>query len=308
MTEVKLSIIIPHYNSADFLNKLLSTIPNIPEIQTIVVDDHSTEKLGELEKCKETYSNGNIEFYLNEYTKSAGGARNTGLKYAKGKWLLFADADDYFLPEFYGKVAAFFEKDLDLVYFLCTSIDISTQKEADRHIYQNQLLYDYIKEPSKRHYLRLKYHYFSPCAKLVRRELFDKYNIKFDEIMVANDVMCAIKLAFHAENIKVVEEGIYCITKQPGTLTSTITEERFDARMEVFYRRFQYLKENLPRSEYRLMRFGARVRLQQIKRYNFGRRKYFAVLWEMLRYGVPLWREFSPSYYYDVYIRRRNAK
>ena len=98
---IRLSIIIPHYNSADLLDKLLSTIPNVQEVQVIVVDDFSTQGLDELEECKQRYINTNVEFYTNECKKSAGGARNTGLSYAKGQWLLFADADDYFLQDFY---------------------------------------------------------------------------------------------------------------------------------------------------------------------------------------------------------------
>ena len=300
MLDIKLSIIIPNYNSADQLIKLLSTIPSTMDIQTIVVDDHSNSKLMEWEECKQKYKDSNVEFYVNECGKSAGGARNTGLKYAKGDWIMFADADDYFVPDFYEYVQKFFDKEYDLVYFRSTSIDLETGKISDRHEGAELLIRNYLENPNKKNEVRLKYNYFSPCAKLVRKELFDRFNIRFDEVMVANDVMCSLKLAFHANSIFVVDEIIYCITKQPGTLTTLITEERYDARMDVFYRRHSYLKEHLSKNEYKLLHFNARLRLKQVLQYKFGWKKYFEVLGKMLCERVPIWREISPSYYYET--------
>ena len=57
---VELSIIVPHFNNADLLEKLLGTIPNDPQIEVIVVDEHSTDKLEELSQCKQEYGNRNI--------------------------------------------------------------------------------------------------------------------------------------------------------------------------------------------------------------------------------------------------------
>lgn len=300
MTDIKLSIIVPHYNSGDLLKKLLSTIPDIPEVQTIIVDDHSTDKIDEYENCRKEYADSNVEFYVNECAKSAGGARNTGLKYAKGKWLLFADADDYFLPDFYNCVKEYFDCEYDLVYFRSTSIDLFSGKTADRHLQMEQLIQDYLYKPNRKWTLRLKFNYFSPCAKLVRRELLDKFDIKFDEVMVANDVMCSIKLAYNTEKIFVSDKIIYCITKQPGTLTTYVTEERYDARMKIYYKRHQFLRDHLSKKDYRLLRFGARVRLRNVKENNLGRKKYFQVLKQMMENKIPIWREFSPSYYYEI--------
>lgn len=300
MAETKLSIIIPNYNSADQLKKLLSTIPSIEEIQTIVVDDHSNSKLAEWEECRQLYEDSNVEFYSNECGKSAGGARNTGLKYAKGEWVMFADADDYFVNNFYECVKRFFDMEYDLVYFRSTSIDLGTGEITDRHQSAELLIRNYLENSNKKNEVRLRYNYFSPCAKLVRRKLFEQYRIRFDEVLVANDVMCSLKLAFHGKRIFVVDEIVYCITKQPGTLTTLITEERYDARMDIFYRRHRYLKEHLSKSEYKLLHFNARLRLKQVLQYKFGWRKYFSVLGKMLKQHVPIWRELSPLYYCDA--------
>ena len=61
--EKELSIIVPHYNTPKMLDRLLSTIPNNPEIEVLVIDDISDRELEELEKCVEKYSRRNILFY-----------------------------------------------------------------------------------------------------------------------------------------------------------------------------------------------------------------------------------------------------
>ena len=297
---IELSIIIPHYNSADLLKKLLSTIPNIPEVQVIVVDDFSTHKLDELEECKQRYINTNVEFYTNECKKSAGGARNTGLKYTKGKWLLFADADDYFINGFYDTVKKYFDKNYDAVYFIPTSIDLRTNKISDRHHNSKILISSYLERPTVRNLIRMKYKIVGPVSILIRSDIVHKNKIRFDEQMVANDVMAVIQMAFHAKKVCASEEVIYCITKQDGTLTAVFSKENYDMRKNVFFRKCRYLKENLPKNEYRKLHFDARLVLKTVKIYKLGRKEYFSLLKRIIKEGVPIWREFSPMYYYDA--------
>src|SRR5699024_10534236 len=99
---IKLTIIIPHYNSPVLLERLLKTIPQTKEIQVIVIDDNSDEIYKEkyLEIKKE--HNINIEYLCNySNKKGAGSCRNIGLERVLGEWVLFADADDYFTEDFF---------------------------------------------------------------------------------------------------------------------------------------------------------------------------------------------------------------
>ena len=50
-----LSIIIPHYNTPDLLQKLIDSIPHIEDIQIIVVDDRSDKNLEKLSEVQEKY-------------------------------------------------------------------------------------------------------------------------------------------------------------------------------------------------------------------------------------------------------------
>ena len=93
------SIIIPHHNTPDLLKRCLLSIPKRDDVQVIVVDDKSDDSyLPAVRKIQECFSPWEF-IYLTE-GKGAGHARNVGIDYSKGDWLLFADSDDYFVSDF----------------------------------------------------------------------------------------------------------------------------------------------------------------------------------------------------------------
>lgn len=61
--EYQLTIIIPHHNIPDLLRKLLASIPKRNSIQMIVVDDHSTEYVDQLNAVIQSADDRNLEFY-----------------------------------------------------------------------------------------------------------------------------------------------------------------------------------------------------------------------------------------------------
>lgn len=123
-----LSIIIPHYNTPHLLHKLIDSIPQSPDIQIIVVDDNSDCHLDILADLQGKYC-AQVEFYVNGTgRKGAGACRNVGLLHADGKWILFADADDFFLPGMYENICPYFDTNYDEVFFTPTSIYLDTEK------------------------------------------------------------------------------------------------------------------------------------------------------------------------------------
>lgn len=138
MCSVLLSIVIPHYNTPDSLMKLINSIPATNEIEVIVVDDNSSVDLSGCRKFIDKREN--VHLYMNDSgTKGAGASRNVGLRHVQGEWLLFADADDFFLDGFYDKAAPYLHSDYDMIYFAPTSMDVGTGKASSRHIMYMEL-------------------------------------------------------------------------------------------------------------------------------------------------------------------------
>ena len=258
------------------------------------MDDFSDSYKDEYEACKAKYSSKNVEFYINECGKSAGGARNTGLKYAKGKWLLFADADDIFLPDFYSILQKYFVQEYDIVYFVPTSIDLMTGQETVRHRSYQRYVCNYLDNPSLRNLMLLKYCYESPWSKLIKRSLLTENNIFFDQTMYSNDVMASVKSAYYAKKILPSREKIYCITKRGNSLTSSVTQEKYNIRLNAYFRKHSFLKKHLTKEEYQAMDFKVRLRLGAIVDNKWGIGFLFITTCRLLLHGVPIWREYGP--------------
>ncbi len=214
-----LSIIIPHYNMPDYLYRLLDSIGKHNDVQVVVVDDHSDQCRLEVSKCSVHYDH--VLFLQTEPgRKGAGAARNTGLLRAEGTWLLFADADDFFLPGWYDIVSEYRNSDYDLVFF-----PPDGRKEdgtaAKRHLLYRELVEDCF---SNRYGSeeRLRFRFTVPWSKLIRAEVVINHEIRFDEIQYSNDVMFSAKSGYYAGKITADRRMIYCVTDHEGSLTITI--------------------------------------------------------------------------------------
>ena len=92
---IKVSVIIPVHNSAQYLTKCIESMLNqtLKEIEIICVDDGSTdESLAIIKNYKKLDSRIKI---LTQENKYAGVARNNGMEIAKGEYLFFLDSDDF---------------------------------------------------------------------------------------------------------------------------------------------------------------------------------------------------------------------
>ncbi len=93
----KLSVIVPVYNTYPYLRQCLESIINqtYKNLEIIIVNDASPY-IEDDEICKEYAEKDKRIIYIKHDTnKSQGGARNTGIKAATGKYITFVDSDDY---------------------------------------------------------------------------------------------------------------------------------------------------------------------------------------------------------------------
>ena len=92
---INYSIIIPHKNIPKLLQRCLNSIPQRDDLEIIVVDDNSDPSIVDFGQFPGA-GRSDVSFFFDKSGKGAGRARNIGLQHAQGKWLLFADADDFF--------------------------------------------------------------------------------------------------------------------------------------------------------------------------------------------------------------------
>ncbi len=244
------SIIIPHKNIPNLLQRCLDSIPDIDDIQVIVVDDNSSEDIVDFKHFPGAKNN-NVECVFDKRGGGAGRARNLGMQHADGKWLLFADADDFFANDFYDIISQFKDYKGQIVLFKADSVDSDTMIQSDRHLKLNNFIDDALNDRvnNKTAVLSLPV----PWAKMVRREFVKEKNILFDETLSANDMMFIAKATCWAENVKVVDKVLYVVTTRSGSLTqeTKTNEENFLCRMNK-YIDWNFFLKDYPFNEMRL--------------------------------------------------------
>lgn len=286
---INYTIITPHYRDVDGLKRLEKSIPNRSDIQFIIVDDNSYDDF-DFEEMIRSFNRKNVELYFNSSdTKGAGGSRNVGLKHAQGKWLIFADADDYFVEGAFDVFDRYLNTDADIIYFSPTSIDLETGQLAKRHIKYEKYIKAYMENPIFRD-MWLRYKFTSPWSKMIRREIVERNGIQFENIRWSNDVMFVCKCGYFAKTIDAFMDNVYCITYQKGTLTTAVSEESYKVRIDVFIRQYLFLCSVLKRKEVDWLIGWPAFKLYNAFRDGFGLRMAMYIYEEFKKHNINIFR------------------
>jgi Glycosyl transferase family 2 len=113
----KISVVIPSYNTASLISCCLDSVfaQTYTDFEVLVINDGSPDT-PELERVLESYMDRII--YIKQENKRAAGARNNGIRRARGEFIAFLDSDDTWFPTHLACQMRMFEQDrsLDLVY------------------------------------------------------------------------------------------------------------------------------------------------------------------------------------------------
>ncbi|MCI8454323.1 MAG: glycosyltransferase family 2 protein [Lachnospiraceae bacterium] len=241
---IKVSVIIPVYNSERFLRDCLESVmgQTLNEIEVICVDDGSTDTSEEI--LEEYAKRDRRILLLRQEHKGGGYARNLGIGAANGEYLSFLDSDDFFEPDM-----------LEEIYLRCKSCN------ADIGVYGVQCYHEATgaenDEPSglRKEFLPEKEifswkdipdHIFNtfhnwPWNKLFRHDFVKRNKLRFQEIWRTNDLLFTAKALILAERIVAVDKPlIHYRIQTHGNCQSTNSLYPFS-----FYTAFKALKDFL---------------------------------------------------------------
>ena len=210
------SIIIPHKDIPDLLMRCLRSIPVSEDIQVIVVDDNSADADTYLDKYPEL-SRPYLEFVRTTKGGGAGYARNVGLDRAKGKWLLFADADDFYVDDMYDIITTYAESDADVIYFQKQAVysdDIN--RKSPRSGYIDKIMDIYLKTGDE---VPVRTRYNVPWGKMIKKSLVENHHIRFEEIKYSNDILFSVHVGCLAKKIEAIDTVLYVVTSHEGSAT-----------------------------------------------------------------------------------------
>jgi len=243
MNHPSFSIIIPHYDIPDLLMRCLRSIPVSKDIQVIVVDDNSPDADTYTERYPEL-SRPYLEFIRATKRGGAGYARNVGLKRANGEWLLFADADDFFVKNMHEIIMSNVESKADVVFFRKIGVlseEITRESPNEGHV--NKILDTFLNTGDE---WPIRARHYVPWGKMIRRELVIKNSIRFDEIEYANDCYFSVLAGYYAHSIAAEDVVLYYKTDRPSSLSANLCTKpgELAIRADVFFRIDEFLLEH----------------------------------------------------------------
>lgn len=231
------SIIIPQRNSLKTLPRLFASIPEREDIEILLVDNTPTPVTKEEIGIDREY---NLLWSAPE--RHAGGARNEGVDNAKGNWLIFSDADDYFTKDAFEVFDMYNNSDAEIIYFCAQGIYPETgEKSKQADLYTN-LVQGFLSDPAKEFSLRLSFHV--PWAKMVKRSFVEKYHIRYDEVVANNDDYFALLAGYYANKVEAVDKPVYYYSVSTGSIMRRRSKEVMRTRLEVVLRCNKFKKEH----------------------------------------------------------------
>ena len=246
--DINYSFIIPHKNIPKLLQRCLHSIPRRDDVQIIVVDDNSDPENVDFKNFPGLYDPF-VEVYLTKDGKGQNFARNFALTKAKGKWLLFADADDFYNYSINTILDEYVNSDYDIVFFKHDSVDSDLYTRKKRMLHYNEHIDNLVKstQNSKKTKADIA---LRKCplnwSRLYKSELLKKNNISFDNVSIATDVAFGYLTGHHAVSISADPRVLYIFTVRSGSVRNQkITDDKQLDLLYTLFKRYKFFHNKI---------------------------------------------------------------
>ena len=224
----KVSIIIPVYNVEKYLVRCLESCvrQTLQDIEIIAVDDCSTDNSRNILRDYEEKFNNFSVVYLEKNIRQ-GGARNVGIRMARGEYLLFLDSDDWIEPN-----------TCELLYEAADGADMVGANHyisTDTTDKKTELQYKNSDVGRMNHDKLLKY--TRTCgffwSRIYSKEFLMKNNIFFPEGIYYEDAYFNFFTALYSEKIVKIEECFYHYYQREGSVIHSRNEPHQYERIKI---------------------------------------------------------------------------
>lgn len=202
---LKISIIVPVYNTEKYLEKCLNSLikQSLKDIEIICVNDGSTDNsaaiLSEFSKKDKRIK------VLSQKNQKQGNARNQGVKVAQGEYIGYVDSDDWVDYDFFEKLYNSAKKyKLDIA--LATNVRVGNGKTKKRLEITREKAYYTLQDKID---ICKQYKNECPTNKIYRRDFLLEHNITWPEGVYCEDKLYTIQALFWSNGVVAVPEINY---------------------------------------------------------------------------------------------------
>ena len=236
----KFSIIIPVYNSINYLNDCILSVleQSYSNYEIILINDGSTD--GSDLFCSQLAKDFVNIHVIHQENKGLSIARNNGIKASKGEYVIFLDSDDYWVSKDFLKIVAeaLDYRQNDLIIFGYKrlkarkkynlnlrskdifNVDLKSKKEVTK-LHKNKLLVS------------------SACNKIVKRELLINNSLFFEESRLSEDIEWSYRLFKMTNEIMVIPKKIYIYADNQDSITSKFDKNHYSHLKLIIERLFE---------------------------------------------------------------------
>ncbi|SHE95175.1 glycosyltransferase [Schwartzia succinivorans] len=223
MDKIDVSVVVPVYNVEKYLKDCLDSLERqtLKNIEVIMVNDGSTDGSRNI---AEEYACRNDNFLLiDRLNGGLSAARNTGMSFAKGKYIYFLDSDDYLVDNALELLYKKSENDnLDVLLFTSyTFHDDSPELIMEKHVkYRGEYTHVYSGLQALQKFIDNNDVCISCCWIFSRLGVIRENKLKFYEGIIHEDHLFQWQILSLSKRVAVLNSPLYCRRICPGSITS----------------------------------------------------------------------------------------
>ena len=232
---MKVSIIIPVYNVAPYINQCLDSVgvQTFHDIECILVDDCGTDNSKEIVQQYIDNYQGLIQFKFIHHDKNQGlsGARNTGIKTATGDFLYFLDSDDAITPDCIETLINLACKHPEADFIQGNILRNNGQNNPYAF---NDTIPEFCDDKEQLETLMLHHVITSACNRLIKRSVIVEHHLYFPVGILHEDMYWTYFLSKYVKAAAYTIKGTYIYAVHEGTIMTSVSK---DIRMKRLYSR-----------------------------------------------------------------------
>lgn len=242
---VPFSIIAPVFNASPYLNTAIDSLIIGQEAQNwelLAVNDASTDNSLELLYGYQQRDQRIKVFDLKE-NKGQGYARNFALKKAKGDYVLFLDADDYFAENAFKQLLNVIGKKPKTEVFVWGYSLFQTGKKKRKVFLPQKPDKNRGETPFQLGMLSRKGFSAVPWVYIVKKSFINEYQLRFSEGIFFEDVEFTTSMLYHAKKVTVLPFVGYHYRKHSQSVTGRSSKQKIDDKFTAFTQIKSFLED-----------------------------------------------------------------
>lgn len=237
-----ISVIVPVYNVEDYVGRCIESVlvQTFTDFELILVDDGATDNSGKI--CDRYAEKDDRVRVIHKENAGVSAARNTGIDYASGEYIMFIDSDDYIDKPMLEDMIRY--SGSDMIISGLKYIDINGNEMSNRlgNAFENINIVDFL----NKYYIDLesKCILSGPYNRLYKKSIIDKYNIRFNvDMSIFEDGVFVTEFLCRCDRISNISKSYYnYVQYNNGNLMTKYNDNAIEANL-IFYKTKKMLME-----------------------------------------------------------------